>query len=108
MTSERLSDDAAALLDDQVDALWPDYVELLQDLVRIASTAGNERPAQELLAARARAIGLRTDLWDVDSIALSQHPDFASADSSLDPRPNLTAVLPGVGNGRSLAISGHV
>lgn len=110
MTSVRLSDDDARLLDDQVDALWPEYVELLAALVRIPSTAGHERPAQELLAERARAIGLRTNLWDVDPVKLAAHADFATAEHSMEPRPNLTAVLAGAagGGGQSMAISGHV
>lgn len=108
MTAAHLSQNDGALLDVRIDELWPVYQTTLCELVRLPSLAGNETAAQQLLADRARAAGLEVDLWQVDPHRLAQHPDFATADHSLRPRPNLTAVLPGTGGGRSIAVSGHV
>lgn len=97
-----------AHLDRQIDLLWPDYVDLLRAVTAVPSFAGDEAPAQELLAVQARTADLETDLWQVDLGGLAAHEDFASADTSLQARPNLTAILRGRGGGRSIAISGHI
>ena len=95
-------------LSEQVDALWPGYEEGLQDLIRIPSVLGNERPAQEQLAAMAGQAGLAVELWDVDPGDLADHPDYAPVDGGERIRPNITALLAGRGGGRSIAVSGHI
>jgi acetylornithine deacetylase len=91
-----------------LDRLWPRYQAALAGLIQIPSPSGSESDAQHYLAAVARDAGLGVELWEVDPAELSADPDYAAADGCESPRPNLTAVLPGNGGGRSIAISGHV
>lgn len=109
MTAGELADEegspglAAAL-----DRLWPAYRSLLAGLIRIPSLVGAEAAAQRYLAAAAAGAGLEVELWDVDPGMLSADPRYATADGGEVTRPNLTAILPGTGGGRSIAVSGHV
>ncbi len=91
-----------------LDQLWPRYQAALARLIQVPSPSGSESDAQHYLAALARDAGLGVELWEVDPAELSADPDYAAADGCESPRPNLTAVLPGNGGGRSIAISGHV
>src|SRR5215471_11145456 len=95
-------------IDDAVRQLWPQYQQVLQDVIRIPSLLGDETRAQQYLAEVAEKAGLDVDLWEVDPAQLRDDPDYAPVDGGDRPRPNLTAVLPGTGGGRSLAVSGHV
>jgi acetylornithine deacetylase len=91
-----------------IDSLWPTYRQALQDLIRIPSLIGDETRAQQHVAALAEAAGLDVDLWDVDPAELRTNPDYAPVDGGDTVRPNVTAVMPGRGGGRSLAVSGHI
>jgi acetylornithine deacetylase len=91
-----------------LDRLWPRYQSVLAGLVQIPSLSGAESEAQQYLAAAARETGLDAELWEVDPQRLSAEADYARADGCAERRPNLTAVLPGTGEGRSIAVSGHV
>lgn len=95
-------------IDDAVRQLWPQYERVLQDVIRIPSLLGDETRAQQCLAEVAEKAGLDVDLWEVDPAWLRDDPDHAPVDGGERPRPNLTAVLPGTGGGRSLAVSGHI
>jgi acetylornithine deacetylase len=95
-------------LADALDRLWPGYQSVLAGLIRIPSLLGDEAAAQRYLAAAAADAGMDVELWDVDPGELSTDPDYAAADGGAVVRPNLTAVLPGTGGGRSIAVSGHV
>lgn len=68
-------------------------VELLSELIRFntVNPPGNERPAQEMLAARLSDAGFECTL-------LAAEPD----------RPNLVARLPGEAEGETLTLLGHV
>ncbi len=92
----------------RIESLAPYYLSALSDLVRIPSTVGRERPAQELVADLARAAGFDTEVWDVDRDALAADPRTGFADGGGASRPNVTGIRYGTGGGRSLAISGHV
>lgn len=95
-------------LEAELDRLWPSYQDALSGLVRFPSVLGQETEAQRYLAQLAETAGLQTELWDVDPARLAEHPDHAPVDGGDVPRPNVTAVLPGLGGGRSIAISGHI
>lgn len=95
-------------LEATLDALWPTYEQGLQDLIRVPSLIGEETRAQEQVAMLADGAGLDVELWDVDPAELARHPDFAPVDGGEGVRPNVTGILPGAGQGRSIAISGHV
>jgi acetylornithine deacetylase len=100
--------DLTSPLADRVDALWPRYRDALRDLVRSPSVLGAETPAQHLVASLADAAGLDVDVWDVDPADLAQDERYAPVDGGSGIRPNVTAVLPGRGGGRSIAVSGHI
>lgn len=95
-------------LDDSLDRLWPRYQETLRDLLRIPSLIGHETAAQQFVSAAAEEAGMRAQLWDVDPRELGADPDYAPVDGGEGVRPNLTALLPGSGSGRSIAVSGHI
>ena len=99
---------ATADLEANLDALWPRYVQGLQDLTRIPSLVGGETRAQEHVAALAEGAGLVVDVWDVAPAELARHPDYAPVDGGEGVRPNVTGVLTGTGGGRSVGISGHI
>jgi acetylornithine deacetylase/succinyl-diaminopimelate desuccinylase-like protein len=73
--------------------LESETTELLQQLVRLdtVNPPGNERPAQELLAARLRDAGFEVDLY-----------------GRTEERPNLVARLRGAADGPTLCLLSHV
>jgi acetylornithine deacetylase len=95
-------------LETTLSALWPAYEQGLADLIRCPSLLGAETRAQEQVARLAEAAGLDVEVWDVDPAELASHPDFARVDGGEGVRPNVTGILAGTGQGRSIAISGHV
>jgi acetylornithine deacetylase len=106
--SEFRDDEGSPDLAATLDRLWPAYRSLLAGLIRIPSLLGTEARAQRYLATAAASVGLEVELWDVDPRTLSADPGYATADGGEVARPNLTAILPGTGGGRSIAVSGHV
>ncbi len=95
-----------------IDDRRDDMVEFLADLVSRKSTPGNERVGQELMIERFEGMGLEPDVWDADVDALRDHPGFFETTPYLEygyeDRPNVAAVREGSGDGRSLALSGHI
>jgi acetylornithine deacetylase len=96
-------------LNTTIDRLWPDYLELLQQLVKQPSTLGNERAAQDIVYRHLRGrMNLPAELWDLDLGALAPHPQFAPTGWSYQSRPNVTALWHGTGGGRSLVLNSHI
>jgi acetylornithine deacetylase len=87
-----------------VEAGWEHQLELLRALVRSPSTLGNERDAQELIAAELADIGLSPQMWDVGEIG----PGGSTPLIGYERRPNVTALRRGTGGGRSLTFNGHI
>jgi acetylornithine deacetylase len=87
-----------------VEAGWDHQLELLRALVRSPSTLGNERDAQELIAAELADIGLSPQLWDVGELGPGSSPPLRDYTR----RPNVTALRRGSGGGRSLTFNGHI
>ncbi|TJY41080.1 peptidase [Cohnella pontilimi] len=81
---------------------------LLQSLVRLPSTQGREREAQELVAGMLREMGLAVRVWEPDGEALRSHPYFYSPRDRFAGSPNVVGVLKGTGGGRSLILNGHM
>jgi acetylornithine deacetylase len=101
--------DLKAQLSAAVEAYQEEYIALLADLVRLPSTLGNEKPAQERLLAHVVSMGLDSELWDLEPTALQADPRFVPVDRGYEDRPNLTATLqPGGQGGRSLVFNGHI
>ena len=90
-----------------VDAARDDLVAFLRALVRVPSPAGEEGAVQEIVAARMRADGLETDVWEPDPAALAPYADQITA-ASYASRPNVVGCLRGDGDGRSLILNAHI
>ena len=95
-----------------VDALCDDLIGLIQALVRVPSLTGIEGAVQEVVAARMRADGLETEVWEPDPVALAPYADEvgAFAPGAFAGRPNVVGTHRGSGadGGRSLILCAHV
>jgi acetylornithine deacetylase len=81
------------------------------DLVRIPSEntppVGSERGCQEYVVKELRGLGLEAETYSPDSVpGLAEHPVYRPGRDYSD-RPNVIGVWKGVGDGRSLILSGH-
>ncbi|NOV02927.1 peptidase [Paenibacillus sp. LMG 31457] len=83
-------------------------IALLQQMVRIASTQGNEKEVQLLVADQLHGLKLDVDMWEPDGEGLAGHPYFCSPRNHFAGSPNVVGVLKGAGGGRSLLLNGHV
>jgi acetylornithine deacetylase len=75
-------------------------------LVRVPSPTGHERPALELLAELAEALGLAADLHEHDLAALRAHPDHPGEEAPRDDLWGLT--ITAEGGPRRVCLNGHV
>ncbi len=91
-----------------VDELEGDMLRFLQELVRHPSPLGEERSAQEVVYRKLRSIGMPAELWEPRLSEMCSHPAFAPVEWDYTGRPNLTAVIKGLGGGKSLALNGHI
>ena len=82
-------------------------VAFLQELIAIPSLGGQERPAQDHVAAAMRRLGLEVDAWDLDLAELRSHPQFNMEVERTEGR-GVVGTLAGRGGGRSLILNGHV
>lgn len=82
-------------------------VSFLRELIAIPSLGGQEREAQDEVAAAMREIDLDVDDWDLDLPQLRQHPMFAMEVERAEGR-GVVGTLKGEGGGRSLILNGHV
>lgn len=93
-----------------VDALFPQQVEFLKELVQIPSLRGQEAPCQDLVAATLRGFGYEVDQWRLDVEELQHHPgfspvlytDYARAYNVVGTHRSRQS------SGRSLILQGHV
>lgn len=83
-------------------------VTFLGELIAIPSVANEETPAQERMAAEMRAVGLDTDVWEIDFARLKQHPAY-SADVDRHRGLGVVGTTPRTtGDGRTLILNGHI
>ena len=68
--------------------------------------ARDEEKLQRLLAARLEALGAAPDLWEPEPTGAGDR--FVPAGLDFVGRPQLAAVLPGSGGGRSILLNGHI
>ncbi|WP_419943136.1 ArgE/DapE family deacylase [Candidatus Palauibacter sp.] len=83
---------------------------LLGDLIAIESVANRETPAQERVAEEMRAIGLETDVWEIDFERLRRHPAY-TADVERHEGLGVVGTMghtDGRGEGRTLILNGHI
>lgn len=83
-------------------------VDLTRQLVRIRSTFGQERQAQEVVAGEFRDLDLKVDIWEPGIQELEKHPGFVETTRDYADRPNVVGLLKGRGEGRSLILNGHI
>ena len=90
-----------------------ELVGLTADLVACDTTARlagdlarDEEKLQRLLAARLAALGAEAELWEPEPTGSGDR--FIPAGLDFKGRPQLAAVLPGSGGGRSILLSGHI
>ena len=92
-----------------VDALWEEQVDFLCTLVRIPSVLLQEAPAQALMDRTFRAMGLETDVFEIDPGELGRLPGYSPVEWSFRGRPLVVGRLRAPnGGGRSLVLNGHV
>jgi acetylornithine deacetylase len=89
-----------------------EVVRVVQDLIAIPSRNtppfGEEKAAQQYIAEYLRRAELDVDLYEPDTVpGLLEHPAYHGGRTYRD-RPNLTSLLPGLGGGRSLLLTGHI
>jgi len=75
-------------------------------VVEAALGARDEEKLQGLLAARLAKIGAQPDLWEPAPTGAGSR--FLPAGLDFVGRPQLAAVLPGAGGGRSMLLNGHI
>lgn len=96
---------------DAIDAMRPEIVRFLQELIRRPSEntppSGHEGPCQAFIAETLRAMGLEVDVFRPDEVAgATEHPEWLPGRLYIN-RPNVVGVRAGTGGGRSLLLLGH-
>jgi len=84
-----------------------ELIELIQRMVRCESMLGNEAGVQQVVADYIRQGGVEPDVWEMPENLL-QRPGAGNSGVPFAGRPNVAAVYPGAGAGRSLILNGHV
>lgn len=100
--------DVKTRIDHAVEQLRDEGLALLQELVRVPSLEGNEKPCQEIVAKHLRDMQLEVDMWTPVDAELEAHPAYVPTGKSYQERPNVVGVRRGMGSGRSLKLNGHV
>jgi acetylornithine deacetylase len=92
-----------------VEARAAEARDLLLDLIRIPSVAGNEAPAAELVIERCRNLGVDIETPPIPA-DLDQDPDYTFADQELNyaGRYNVVAHRRGAGGGHSIILQSHL
>ncbi|WP_096199658.1 peptidase [Bacillus sp. FJAT-45350] len=82
--------------------------KLLQQLVQVDSTQGNEWQAQQIVVEKLNELGLVIDIWDPNWEELKAHNYFYSPRKQFHGSPNVVAILQGKDEGRSIILNGHI
>jgi len=95
-----------------VGKLVPRLVQTIKELVQIPSEntppTGAELGCQQYVHERLVGLGLKAEMYDINNVpGLTDHPAFRHSRDYRN-RPNVAAVWPGTGGGRSLLLSGHI
>ncbi|CAA9456379.1 MAG: Acetylornithine deacetylase [uncultured Rubrobacteraceae bacterium] len=84
-----------------------DAVRLLQALVRVPSTTGEEGAVQEKVEHAFRGRGLEVDVWEATAAEVEPYRDHVGQQRTYENRPNVAGRLRGRGGGRSLLLNAH-
>jgi len=97
---------------ERIDETRDRMLEFLEELVRAESISGRETPGQEVVLDRLEGLDLEIDTWEPSIDDLRDHPAFFETvtyeEYGYDGRENVVATREGSGDGRSLALSGHI
>lgn len=93
---------------DWIDEHEKKHIEFLQHLVQQASTQGNEKGVQEIVAKKLYELDMEVDKWDLNGERLQNHEYFYSNRKDFANSPNVVGVLKGTGEGKSIILNGHV
>lgn len=83
-------------------------VDLVVGAVRIPSVMGEERAVSEYFENEARNGGFEVECWPPDDNELRAHPAYVPVNYSYADRNNVIVRRKGVGDGRTLALFGHL
>lgn len=91
-----------------IDVHGQSAVALLSQLVRQASTQGNEQGVQAVVIEKLKSLGLEVDVWDPEYSVLATSPYFVPSRNSFAGSPNVVGRLKGTGGGKSIILNGHI
>lgn len=94
----------------QVEHLWEEEVEFLQEIGRYPTVLGQEQALQNYLSEYFQSMELEVDQFVPDMKTLSDHPGFSIPEWSYDGRTVVVAKAPGAdeNKGKSLIYQGHI
>ncbi|MCU1589029.1 MAG: peptidase dimerization protein [Frankiales bacterium] len=110
--AQRAAEPLPAAVATAVNAVQPErIVALLQELIAIPSVTGAaaESEAQHVVARRLDAVGLGTDLWQIDLAATTSDADFPGREAPRDEAWGLVGTWPGSDpDGPTVVLNGHI
>ncbi|MDQ3362916.1 MAG: M20/M25/M40 family metallo-hydrolase, partial [Actinomycetota bacterium] len=92
----------------EVEARRDDAVRLLQELVRVPSTTGEEGAVQKKVEHAFRGRGLEVDVWEAKANEVEPYRDHVGGQETYENRPNVAGTRRGRGGGRSLLLNAHI
>ena len=107
MTTSELSPAVA----DALSAITPDrLVTVLQELLAVPTITGTdaESAGQHAMAGRLEAMGLETDLWQIDLDHTLRVPGFPGLEAPRTQAWGVVATTPQTGDGPTLVLNGHL
>lgn len=83
-------------------------VKALQKLVSFPTTSGNEKEAQIYYASLLEKLSMEVDIYEPDIEEIKNNFDIRTERVGFKGSPNVTGVLKGKGDGKSLMLCGHI
>ena len=93
---------------DAADELGAEYIQTLQNLVRIPSVVGYEAEAQKFIADLYHSVGLDVTQFEAQVDKIKLHPAFIDTRESYNNRPNVIGIFKGNQKNNSLILNGHI
>jgi len=93
---------------DAADELGTEYIQTLQNLVRIPSVVGYEAEAQKFIADLYHSVGLDVIQFEAQVDKIKLHPAFIDTRESYNNRPNVIGIFKGNQKNNSLILNGHI
>lgn len=104
-----ISNDLAERILAAVDAQFDDQLAATAELVASPSLRAGEEPAQDLIEARLRNLGVDIDRWTIASPELAAHPGYGPSTVDYSQMTNVVGTFEPTQNlGKSLILNGHI